>query len=503
MLDYLRKRPMIIAAVGCILSAVCGFYFKSALFLCLLMSIFVGIWHLRKKNTTAVTVMILVVIMNLSTAYELWQISSLSKLENTTRTAEICFEKTDFQKNNYCISEFEVIGGDIPKGTRLSLSHTPFYCETGEIIKAQIRLEALSEDYRVSQFSDGIYLSGKIEAFSRTKHKDEVLGAVENLRNYIRKWLFSNMSYESAATVSALVFGDKSYFSDEFDENVRASGVAHVMVVSGMHLSVIVTMILNITERYVYNSKIKAVIMLMTVLLLSAVCGFTKSILRAGITYVIMALGILLKRSYTPENALGTAVTFILISSPFVIFNVSFQLSVLSTFGILAVALPIYDFLKGKLKGVLKWTIQTAVLSLSAMLMTLPVVIYVFGEVSTVGVTTNLLIGVPASFCLSIAVIALILSPFLPFMAGSLLSICDIAVRYVNDVINFMGSLGFSAVTVGKWAVAVSVILIFSVLRLMLACKVRKSMLKLEAMNRKIISERGSKSKWRSFTKNN
>lgn len=494
---------MMISAVGCIISAVCGYYFKSVLFLCLVLSIFVGIWCLKKRNTTAITVMILIVVMNISTAYEWWQINSLERIENTTKTAELCFEKTDYQKNNYCISQFEVIDGDIPKGTRLSLSHTPFYCETGEIIKAQVKLERVSDSYRVSEFSDGIYLSGKIEAFSRTEHKDEVLGAVEGLRSYIRKWLFSNMSYESAATVSALVFGDKSYFSDEFDENVRASGVAHVMVVSGMHLSVIVTMILNITERFVYNSKLKAAIMLLTVLVLSAICGFTKSILRAGFTYVVMALGILLKRSYTSENVLGTAVSVILISSPFVIFNVSFQLSVLSTFGILAVALPICGYFKGNLKGVLKSAFNIAVLSLSAMLMTLPVAIYVFGEVSVVGVITNLLIGVPTSFCLTVAVIALVLSPLLPFASSVLLDICDIAVRYVNDVINFMGSLEFSTVTVGKWAVVLSVILIILILCSMLACKVRKDMLKLEEMNRKIISERGSKSKWQSFTKNN
>lgn len=494
---------MMISAVGCTISAVCGYYFKSVLFLCLVLSIFVGIWCLKKRNTTAITVMILIVVMNISTAYEWWQINSLERIENTTKTAELCFEKTDYQKNNYCISQFEVIDGDIPKGTRLSLSHTPFYCETGEIIKAQVKLERVSDSYRVSEFSDGIYLSGKIEAFSRTEHKDEVLGAVEGLRSYIRKWLFSNMSYESAATVSALVFGDKSYFSDEFNENVRASGVAHVMVVSGMHLSVIVTMILNITERFVYNSKLKAAIMLLTVLVLSAICGFTKSILRAGFTYVVMALGILLKRSYTSENALGTAVSIILISSPFVIFNVSFQLSVLSTFGILAVALPINRYFKGRIKGVLKRTMDTAVLSLSAMLMTLPVAIYVFGEVSVVGVITNLLIGVPTSFCLTVAVIALVLSPLLPFASSVLLDICDIAVRYVNDVINFMGSLEFSTVTVGKWAVVLSVILIILILCSMLACKVRKDMLKLEEMNRKIISERGSKSKWQSFTKNN
>ena len=494
---------MMISAVGCTISAVCGYYFKSVLFLCLVLSIFVGIWCLKKRNTTAITVTILIVVMNISTAYEWWQINSLERIENTTKTAELCFEKTDYQKNNYCISQFEVIDGDIPKGTRLSLSHTPFYCETGEIIKAQVKLERVSDSYRVSEFSDGIYLSGKIEAFSRTEHKDEVLGAVEGLRSYIRKWLFSNMSYESAATVSALVFGDKSYFSNEFNENVRASGVAHVMVVSGMHLSVIVTMILNITERFVYNSKLKAAIMLLTVLVLSAICGFTKSILRAGFTYVVMALGILLKRSYTSENALGTAVSVIVISSPFVIFNVSFQLSVLSTFGILAVALPINRYFKGRIKGVLKRTMDTAVLSLSAMLMTLPVAIYVFGEVSVVGVITNLLIGVPTSFCLTVAVIALVLSPLLPFASSVLLDICDIAVRYVNDVINFMGSLEFSTVTVGKWAVALSVILIILILCSMLACKVRKDMLKLEEMNRKIISERGRKSKWQSFTKNN
>lgn len=494
---------MIISAVGCSVLAVCGFYCKSALFFCLILSIFVGIRCLKKKNPTAVTVMVLLLIMNISVIAEVFEIYSLSRLEGTTENAEICFEKTTYQKNNYCISEFEVISGEIPKGTRLSLSHTPFYCETGEIIDAKISLESVSKGYRVSQFSDGIYLSGEIETFSRTEYKDGVLTVIGKLKNYVSKWLFSNMSYDSAATVSALVYGDKGCFSDDFYTNVRASGVAHVMVVSGMHLSVIVSLIFKMSEKFIYNSKLKAVIMLLTVLLFASVCGFTKSILRAGATFVVMALGILLKRSYTPENALGTAVTFILISSPFAVFNVAFQLSVLSTFGILAIALPVCKFLDSKLKGVLKWTLQSVALSLSAMLMTLPVVIYVFGYVSTVGVITNLLISMPASFCLSLAVVSLILSPLLPFAASVLATICDIVARYINFIINFMGSLEFSTVDIGKWGVIVSVILIFLSLRLMLACKVRKDMLKLKEMNRKIIRERGSDTKWRLFTKNN
>ena len=140
---------MIISAVGCAVLAVCGFYCKSALFFCLILSIFVGIWCLKKKNPTAVTVMILLLIMNISVIAEVFEIYTLSRFEEDTISAEICFEKTTYQKNNYCISEFEVISGEIPKGTKISLSHTPFYCETGEIIDAKISLKSVSKDYRV------------------------------------------------------------------------------------------------------------------------------------------------------------------------------------------------------------------------------------------------------------------------------------------------------------------------------------------------------------------
>ena len=75
--------------------------------------------------------------------------------------------------------------------------------------------------------------------------------------------------------------------------------------------------------------------------------------------------------------------------------------------------------------------------------MTLPVVIYVFGYVSTVGVITNIFISMPASFCLSLAVVSLILSPFLPFAASVIMDICDIVARYMNFVINYAAFVVF------------------------------------------------------------
>lgn len=55
------------------------------------------------------------------------------------------------------------------------------------------------------------------------------------IKNYITGVMFLNMSYSSAATLSAMTVGDKFYHSDEFTKSVRNSGVSHIMVVSGMH----------------------------------------------------------------------------------------------------------------------------------------------------------------------------------------------------------------------------------------------------------------------------
>lgn len=503
MLEYLRKRPMLISAVACTASAVCGFYCKTALIVLTIVFTAGLVLAAFRKNSSMMVALSLTLIMSLSCFITLKQSKELSLLAGDTASADICYCATTYKSAGYCVSEFEVISSAVlPKGTKLALSHNPFYAECGETIRAEISLEEMKDRYKASNYSNGIYLSGRIESFKRTDMKDGVLSAAQKIRNYIKNTLFSKMSYPSAATMSALVFGDRSYFTDEFYGNVKSSGVAHVMVVSGMHLSILVSLVLKSTERFIYNSRLRAVIMVFTVIALFIVCGFTKSILRAGITYMIMALGLILNRSYSAANALGGAVTFISIVSPFVIMNIGFQLSVLSTFGILAVAMPICDCIdKVKLKKVSKQIVESAVISLSAMLLTLPVIIHTFGYVSVVGVFTNLLISLPVNICLSATVIALILKPILPFLSNVILILCDIAVRYINFVIEFLGSLSFSTVEIGAIGVIVSVFLIFLVFKSMLSFKAGADKVNLQKMNLKILSERGRSFKWQSFLK--
>ena len=118
------------------------------------------------------------------------------------------------------------------------------------------------------------------------------------------------------------------------------------MVVSGMHLSVIVGLTAVAVKKYFYNKYLQALTMLATVLFMAAVCGFTKSILRAGFCSLFLAVSILSERDNTTENSLGGAAALLFMISPFTVFSVSFQLSFLSTLGIVSVAMPCLKFIK-------------------------------------------------------------------------------------------------------------------------------------------------------------
>ena len=326
-----------------------------------------------------------------------------------------------------------------------------------------------------------------------------MLQKIRNVRSYIKNTLFSAMSRDEAATLTAVTIGDRSYFTDEFYANVKKAGVSHVMVVSGMHLSVIVGLTAVAVKKYFYNKYLRALTMLATVLFMAAVCGFTKSILRAGFCSLFLAVSILSERDNTTENSLGGAAALLFMISPFTVFSVSFQLSFLSTLGIVSVAMPCLKFIKDNrlLKTDIAFTLFSAVLvTLAATLFTLPISIYTFGYVSNVSVFTNLLIDAAAGIALQISAVALALNLIFPYISRPLFIAAEFTAAYINRIINLFGSLPFAVSDIGTPEFYASLLIIISVVAALFAFKRHLDRLKLNEMYRKISSERGRKFRW-------
>ena len=185
----------------------------------------------------------------------------------------------------------------------------------------------------------------------------------------------SRFNGDTAGLLVALTTGDKTLISDKFAGNIKTTGISHVVVVSGMHLAIIMMAVFWCLDRLFYNKYIRCIISVLSVILISAVCGFTMSITRAGAMFIVAGLAPVFSRENDSLSSLLTAVTAVLISAPFAIFNISFQLSVLSTLAIIWVV-PFYSKLikeRFNIKSkILNLLIDTFLCSVSAIIFTLP-----------------------------------------------------------------------------------------------------------------------------------
>lgn len=312
-------------------------------------------------------------------------------------------------------------------------------------IEVEVVFKPLNE-YKKSSLSNGIYASGYVEKLLSFQGQNRPFYALfYDLRDYINNLLYDNISYNEATVISAVLLGDRSRLSDDFYFDSKAAGVTHVLVVSGMHLGIIFQLIGGCFSLLRVSKRVGAVFLIGVIFALSAVCGFTPSILRAGLTYFIMSVGIIVFRKPDPLNSLGAAAIVILFCNPFGFGNLSFLLSLLSTFGILYICPIIYEqSLKllnrlGMYHRPFKVVAFALCQTVSATVATAPISILCFGYISVISPFTNILIGYAATALMALALVTAIILcfPFV-FKAAATLPIIlmVIIVRYIVWVVD-------------------------------------------------------------------
>ena len=107
------------------------------------------------------------------------------------------------------------------------------------------------------------------------------------------------------------------------------------------------------------------------------------------------------------------------------------------------------------------------------------------------------MISCAVSLSLVFAALGLALYYAFPMGGHILLTAASLVTRYVNFVINTLGSWPFAVAKLGNFGFVLALLLLFSLIFVLFACKRRRDMLKLKEMHEKIISEGGGKLKWR------
>lgn len=219
------------------------------------------------------------------------------------------------------------------------------------------------------------------------------------LRKNIIICLEETFPEDTAFFAKALLLGDRSDVNYETNTAFKVSGISHIIAVSGLHVSILFSVLSLVTGRKRY---LTALVGIPVLILFAAVTGFTPSVTRACVMQILMILAVVINREYDPLTALAAAVLLMLLVNPLVITSASFQLSVGCIVGIFAFSGRIQRYIcgfsfwrnwKGKTMKVRlrNWFASGLAVTLSAMIFTTPLVAYYFGTVSLLGVLTNLL----------------------------------------------------------------------------------------------------------------
>ena len=233
------------------------------------------------------------------------------------------------------------------------------------------------------------------------------------------------------------LLGQKNSLPTDLETALRATALTHVVVASGYNLTVLV----NFARRKFgkLSKRLAAFGAVVMVCGFVLVVGFSPSMTRAGI---VALLGILFWYFGRRPNAyflLIFVASLTLLVAPENLFDLGWQLSFGSFFGVMILAPLLKNFLfeEPQKLGTLASTFFETI---SAQIATLPLIVYTFGTFSTVSIFANMLVLPFVSLAMLLTFLTGIFAQILPALAQIFGWLAEIILGYSVGVIKFFGS---------------------------------------------------------------
>ncbi len=463
---------MLYAAITCCFAAAVSLYIKTLAFVIVAISLVLFAIVVCFRKYQYITVSLAVVLFIVSLCFQFAQIGKINEHDNKKISGKfLVVSESEIYDNFNAVVLQATKGNKLPQNTKyLTFDYKQTKLKMGDIITADLKISAIDrfDEYRLYDYSNGVYATASGEKIKKTGNTNAFYKTAGNIRTYVKGTICEHFKGDTSGLLLALTTGDKTLISDAFSLNVKTTGISHVIVVSGMHLSIIMAAVFWCLDRLFYNKYVRSILSVAFVVFIFAVCGFTMSITRAGTMFIIAGLAPVFSRDNDSLSSLLTAVTAVLIGAPFAIFNVSFQLSVLSTLAIIWVVPFYYNCLVEQFNissRLIKTIISVSLCSVFAIIFTLPVTIKIFGFVSVVSPLTNLLITYPITVALvcNIAALAVYALPLIKYLAYPLFLLAGLSAKLVVVIVDFIAKLPITVAVLPKSAFWWSLLLIAAV----------------------------------------
>lgn len=308
---------------------------------------------------------------------------------------------------------------------------------------------------------------GKLLACSRTYNK--LLTRLEKLKQQNITILSEILSPQEASVMQAMLFGEKEELDEELKKLYQQNGIAHVLAISGLHISMLGMAFYRLLKKILLPEKAAVILSEAMLVGYGTMVGFSASSFRAIFMFSLFLLSKAVKRTYDMLTALAYAEILLLLLHPGYLYDCAFQLSFLAILGIGCIlpALKRLIPLRGRLP-------DAFMASLCVMITTAPVLIYHYHELSFYSIFLNLIVIPLMSILLGTAILLLILyqcrfpfAEFLVYPVKLILKIYQLGCLFTEklpygrrnfeklstwELILYYGTIILATILVNKWS---------------------------------------------------
>ena len=354
--------------------------------------------------------------------------------------------------DDYCRAEVRITSENLPHFKALLYDNDKQLTEAvpGQTVKLDAKLSTADTLYGESYDaynSKGLFLKASSKgSIELTDRSFDVRTVPARISHFMSERVNEVFPEDTAVFMKSLMLGDKQDFYGDRELYLAMSraGLMHIVAVSGMHVSFLVSLLVFILG----NGRLSALISIPLVWLFVLITGAAPSAIRAGFMQTVLLLAPILRRENDPITSLALILAAILLCNPYAAASVSLQLSFGAMAGIICFSEKIYEALQSILpdalrKKPIRYALATTASSLGVMVFTVPLTAIHFGTVPILSGLTNIAALWTVSLCFCGGWISCALS-LVPFLGKAAAFLCSYLARYIFLVAKLISSVPFA-----------------------------------------------------------
>lgn len=270
----------------------------------------------------------------------------------------------------------------------------------------------------------------------------EVVGREENyidkVRHRFSAGIFNALPEPAASFALGLLVGQRSTLPDYLADALMVTGLTHIVAVSGYNLTIIVQAVQKLrAKRSRYQAAVMALALVLVFVLL---VGSSPSIIRASLVSLLSVLCWYYGRRIKPLLLIMLVAAITAMYKPTYLWSdVGWYLSFLAFFGVLVLApqLTVRLSTRGAPKLIKLIIIETV----CAQIMTMPIILYIFGRTSFLGVAANVMVVPFVPLAMFLSLIGGIAGMFVKSLAGLVALPAKFLLNYMLGVTTIFSEL--------------------------------------------------------------